>query len=261
VSSAAFEFHAFAAALPVLVAAATVTWVLSLPLRNVSIVDSLWSLMIFAAGVIYGLGADPRAPRLAFLLWLAIIWAFRLSLFITARNMGHAEGRRHQEIRARHAPGFAWKSLYLVFWRQALFAWIVSLPLLGALSSLAPVNALDYAGIALWCVGMLLEAVADWQLARFRRDPANAGKVLERGLWRYTRHPNYFGEFCVWWGFYLVALAAGAWWALPGPLLISVLLLRVSGVTLLEKDIGTRRPPYADYVLKTNAFFPGPRRK
>ena len=259
-SAAAFQFHVFASALPVLVAAATVTWVLSLPLRNASIVDSLWSLMIFAAGVIYGLGADPRAPRLAFLLWLAVIWAFRLSMFITARNMGHGEDRRYQEIRARNSPGFAWKSVYLVFWLQALLAWIVSLPLLGALSSLAPVNALDYAGIALWTVGMVFEAVGDRQLSRFKRNPANAGKVMDRGLWRYTRHPNYFGEFCVWWGFYLVALAAGAWWALPGPLLMSVLLLRVSGVALLEKDIGTRRPQYAEYVRKTNAFFPGPPR-
>jgi steroid 5-alpha reductase family enzyme len=107
----------------------------------------------------------------------------------------------------------------------------------------------------------VFEAGGDWQLSRFKKNPANAGQVMNRGLWRYTRHPNYFGEFCIWWGFWLIALSAGAWWSLPGPLLISFLLLRVSGVTLLEKDISNRRPQYADYVLKTNAFFPGMPRK
>jgi steroid 5-alpha reductase family enzyme len=261
VSSAAFDYPVWLSALPVLAIAATLTWLLSLPLRNVAIVDSLWSLMFFAAGVIYGLGSDPRAPRLAFELWLVAIWAARLSFYITARNIGKGEDHRYQEIRARNQPGFAFKSLYLVFWLQALLAWIISLPLLGAYASNAPIGGLDYAGVLLWLAGMIFESVGDWQLARFKRDPANAGKVMDRGLWRYTRHPNYFGEFCVWWGFYLIALSAGAWWAIPGPALMTFMLLRVSGVTLLEKDIGNRRPQYADYVLKTNAFFPGPPRK
>jgi steroid 5-alpha reductase family enzyme len=245
----------------VLLIAATLTWLLSLPLRNVAIVDSLWSLLLFAAGVVYALGADPRAPRLAFVLWLAALWAARLSVYITVRSIGKGEDARYQAIRARNEPHFQWKSLYLVFWLQALLAWVISLPLLGAFASNRPVGWLDYAGILLWVVGMLFEAGGDWQLARFKRDPANAGAVMNRGFWRYTRHPNYFGEFCIWWGFFLIALSAGAWWSAPGALLISFLLLRVSGVTLLEKDIGNRRPQYADYVLKTNAFFPGPPRK
>src|SRR4029453_17888887 len=103
-------------------------------------------------------------------------------------------------------------------------------------------------GVLLWCAGFVIEAGADWQLARFRARPDSDGTVMDRGLWRYTRHPNYFGECCVWWGFYLVALSAGAWWALPGPLLLTWLLLRVSGVPLLERDIGKHRPQYADYV-------------
>jgi steroid 5-alpha reductase family enzyme len=246
--------------LPVLLAAATFTWLLSIPLRNASIVDSLWSLMFFAAGVMYGLGADPRAPRLSFELWLLVLWAARLSFYITKRNFGKGEDHRYQAIRARNEPGFTWKSLYLVFWLQALLAWIISLPILGAFASNRPLGVLDYAGSALWLVGFVFEAGGDWQLARFKKNPANAGAVMNRGLWRYTRHPNYFGEFCIWWGFFLIALSAGAWWAIAGPLLISFLLLKVSGVTLLEKDIGNRRPQYADYVLKTNAFFPGPPR-
>jgi steroid 5-alpha reductase family enzyme len=137
---------------------------------------------------------------------------------------------------------------------------IVALPLHGAMASSEPLNALDLVGALLVIAGLLVETIADTQLAAFRDDPDSRGQVLDRGLWRYSRHPNYFGEFCVWWGFYLLALAAGAWWALPSPLLMSVLLMRVSGVTLLEKDIGQRRPGYAQYVARTNAFFPGPRR-
>jgi steroid 5-alpha reductase family enzyme len=255
-----FDVEVWLSALPVLLTAATVTWLLSLSLRNVSIVDSLWSLMLFAAGVIYALGADPRAPRLALVLWMLAIWAARLSIYITARSMGKGEDRRYQAIRERNEPHFAFKSLYLVFCLQALLAWIISLPLLGAFSSIAPIGILDYLGLILWLTGFVFEALADWQLARFKRNPAHADAVMTGGLWRFTRHPNYFGEFCVWWGFAAVAVSAGGWWSLPGPVLLTVLLLRVSGVSLLEKDIGNRRPRYADYVLKTNAFFPGPRR-
>jgi steroid 5-alpha reductase family enzyme len=260
VISANFDLGLWMSALPVLLVAATFTWLLSIPMRNVSIVDSLWSLMFFAAGVIYGLAADPRAPRLSFVLWMLVLWAFRLSFHITRRNVGKGEDHRYQAIRARNAPGFTWKSLYLVFWLQALLAWIISLPILGAFSSTRPLGVLDGLGLALWLVGFAFEAAGDWQLARFRKNPANAGKVMDRGLWRFTRHPNYFGEFCIWWGFWLIALSAGAWWAVAGPLLITWLLLKVSGVSLLERDIGNRRPQYADYVLKTNAFFPGPPR-
>jgi steroid 5-alpha reductase family enzyme len=132
--------------------------------------------------------------------------------------------------------------------------------LLGAALGRTELGWLDWAGVALWVVGVVFETMGDWQLARFKRDPANAGKVMDRGFWRWTRHPNYFGDFCVWWGFGLIGLSAGAWWCLLGPVLMSVLLLRVSGVTLLERDIGQRRPEYAEYIRRTNAFFPGPRR-
>jgi steroid 5-alpha reductase family enzyme len=256
-----FNFEVWVSALPVLLIAATSTWLLSLPLRNVTVVDSLWSLMLFAAGVIYGLGADPRAPRFIFVLWPLAIWAARLSFYLTVRNMGKGEDRRYRAIRERNEPRFAFKSLYLVFWLQALLAWVISLPLLGAFSSIAPLGPLDFAGLGLWLVGFVFEAGGDWQLSRFKKNPANADAVMTTGLWGYTRHPNYFGEFCIWWGFGLMAVSAGAWWAVAGPLLLTVLLLRVSGVSLLEKDIGKRRPRYADYVLKTNAFFPGPTRK
>jgi steroid 5-alpha reductase family enzyme len=149
------------------------------------------------------------------------------------------------------------KSVYLIFGLQALLAWLISLPLHAAVLGASPLNWLDGLGAVLWLVGFAFEAGGDWQLARFKADPANRGKVMDRGFWRYTRHPNYFGDFAVWWGFYLIGAAAGGWWSFVGPVLMSVLLMRVSGVTLLEKDIGERRPQYADYIRRTNAFFPG----
>jgi steroid 5-alpha reductase family enzyme len=234
-------------------------WLLSLPLRNVSIVDSLWSLMFLLAAVVYAAGGELQdRGRLA--LALTTIWALRLAIHITWRNRGHGEDRRYQAIRANNEPGFEWKSLYIVFGLQAGLAWVISLPLLASITSREPLNALDAVGVALWLVGLVFEAGGDAQLARFKSDPANAGAVMDRGLWRYTRHPNYFGDFCIWWGLYLVAVAGGGWWAVAGPLLMSVLLMRVSGVTLLEKDISERRPAYRDYVQRTNAFFPGPPR-
>jgi steroid 5-alpha reductase family enzyme len=184
-----------------------------------------------------------------------------LCIHITRRNWGGGEDRRYQAIRARNQPHFALKSLYLVFALQAVLAWVISLPLLPAILSDSPLGILDIAGAALWLVGFWFEAGGDWQLARFKADPANAARVMDRGLWRYTRHPNYFGDFTLWWGLYVIALAARGWWSIVGPLVMTVLLLRVSGVTLLERDIGERRPEYKEYVRRTNAFFPGlPRR-
>ncbi|MEP6546900.1 MAG: DUF1295 domain-containing protein [Gammaproteobacteria bacterium] len=239
------------------VAAALFTWLLSLYRRNVAIVDSLWSLMLALTAFTYVAGAPVRGARSLLVLGLVAVWALRLSMYITWRNWGHGEDRRYQAIRVRNQPHFAVKSLYLVFVLQAVLAWIISMPLLAAVLNPGPLQSLDFAGAVLWLVGFVFEAGGDWQLARFKADPDNRGKVMDKGFWRMTRHPNYFGDFCIWWGFYLIAAAAGAWWSFIGPLLMSVLLMRVSGVTLLEKDIGERRPKYADYVRRTNAFFPG----
>jgi steroid 5-alpha reductase family enzyme len=251
-----FELNPFLMALAVLMVAATLTWTLSIPLKNASIVDSLWSLLFALAAVTYVYFAAAPGPRTSLIIVLVLIWALRLAAYITARNWGHGEDRRYQAIRARNEPNFAAKSLYLVFWFQAVLAWVISLPLLGAITSQASLNWLDYLGATLWLVGFAFEAGGDWQLARFKADPANAGKVMDRGFWRYTRHPNYFGDFAVWWGFFLIALAGGAWWSIIGPIIMSTLLMKVSGVRLLEKDIGERRPKYADYIRRTNAFFP-----
>jgi len=252
------HFDAWLSGLAVMMAAAGLTWLASVAMRNVTIVDSLWSLLFVLGAWTYARVVDLPGPRVTLLLVLVTAWGLRLALYLSWRNLGHEEDRRYQAIRRRNEPNFAFKSLYLVFGLQAVLAWVISLPLVGAVAVPGPLGPLDYLGAALCVVGLVFEAGGDWQLARFKRDPANAGKVMDRGLWRYTRHPNYFGDFCVWWGFYAIALGAGAWWSFVGPLLMTYLLLKVSGVRLLERDIGRRRPEYAEYVRRTNAFFPGP---
>jgi len=247
-------------ALPALLGAAALTWVVSALKRNVTIVDTLWSLLFVIAAAVYVASVEQPSPRAWLALGLVGIWGVRLAAYLALRNWGHEEDRRYQAIRRRNEPNFTLKSLWLIFGFQALLAWIISLPLAGAIAGDRPLGLLDWVGVALWAVGLFFEAAGDWQLARFKANPANAGQVMDRGLWRYTRHPNYFGDFCVWWGLYLIALSAGAWWSIVGPLIMSFLLLRFSGVRLLERDIGERRPAYAEYVRRTNAFFPGPRR-
>jgi len=252
-----FNFHAYLAGLIDILALAVATWLLSVWRRDVSIVDSLWSLLFLAAVATYVYMSMGNAPRDTLLLILVALWALRLCVYLTARNWGQPEDRRYRSIRARNQPRFAFKSLYIVFLLQGVLAWIVSMPLLAGATSFAPIGMLDYLGASIVVFGTCFEAIADWQLARFKANPANNDRVLDVGLWRYSRHPNYFGECCVWWGFYLIACSAGGAWSLPAPLLMTVLLLKVSGVSLLEKDIGNRRPAYRDYILRTRAFFPG----
>ena len=243
---------------------ALLTWIASLVRRDVSLVDRMWSLMIAGPAVVYAAQAGWSSARALAVLALVLAWGVRLAAYITWRNWGHGEDRRYQEIRARNQPHFGLKSLYLVFALQMVLAWIVSAPTLAALTGEHAFGALDVAGIAVGLVGFVFEAVGDAQMAAFKADPAHKGQVMDRGLWRYTRHPNYFGEACLWWGVWLIALAAGglgAAWTVLSPLLMTVLLLKVSGVALLEKDIGERRPAYRDYIARTNAFIPGPPRR
>jgi steroid 5-alpha reductase family enzyme len=237
---------------------ALVAWAIATARRNVGLVDIFWPLFFLVAAAVYaGDGIDTRG---LVVLVLAALWGVRLAAYLAWRNWNTEEDRRYRAIRARNEPSFALKSLYLVFGLQALLAWVISAPLFAAFRGSPDLNAVDAAGIGMVGFGLLFEALADWQLARFKTNPDNAAKVMDFGLWRYTRHPNYFGECCVWWGFWLIAVAAGGAWTVFAPLLITFMLLRVSGVTLLEKDIGERRPAYREYAERTNAFFPGPKR-
>ena len=236
-------------------------WLLSLRKNDVGIVDSAWPVLILAAAATYAVLSPQTGPRTVVVLTLVALWATRLALHITWRHWGEPEDRRYQAIRARNEPNFRWKSIVLVFLLQATLAWIVSWSVLAAVANTQPWQWLDWVGACIVIAGALFEAVADWQLVAFKSDAAHKGQVMDRGLWRNSRHPNYFGEFCVWWGFYLIALSSHSWWTIASPMLMTVLLLRVSGVALQEKDIAERRPGYRDYIARTNAFFPGRRRQ
>jgi steroid 5-alpha reductase family enzyme len=204
-------------------------------------------------------GPSPRGLLLAA---LTSVWGLRLGLHLARRRRGQGEDRRYAAMRAAHGQRFWWVSLFTVFLLQAGLMWLVSLPLqAGAgLGREVPLGLPEAVGTVVFLVGLAFETVGDAQLARFLADPANRGLVMDRGLWAWTRHPNYFGDFLVWWGLGLVSLGTGAWWALAGPALMSLLLMRVSGVTLLESTIASRRPGYARYAARTSPFFPRPPR-
>ena len=251
------ELAALTLALAAILLVSVAAWAVSLVRGDVSIVDSLWSLMILLCLLVYVMLAEQTGWRSLLVGVLVAIWAIRLSLHITIRNHGQPEDRRYQAIRANNQPHFEFKSLYIVFLFQGLLAWVICLPAVAAVSGETPPGPLDYAGVALWLFGMFFEVVGDFQLARFLKSKRTDTAVLDTGLWRYTRHPNYFGEAVLWWGFFLIALSAGAWWTIISPLLMTFLLLRVSGVSMLEKDIAERRPAYLEYIKRTNAFLPG----
>jgi len=235
-------------------------WLSSLVLRDASLVDRFWGAGFVLLAWVYWLTAG--APAAGLLMVLAVtLWGGRLSLYLTWRNWGHGEDYRYQEMRKTHGERFPLVSLVTVFLLQGLLMWIIAMPVMvGArLSELAVANnALLIAGLLLWALGLGWEAVADRQLARFKADPQNKGKVMDRGLWRYSRHPNYFGEILLWWGFFVMAASAGGWWTFFSAVLMTFFIAKVSGVTLLEKKLNQTRPKYQDYVARTNTLIPWP---
>jgi steroid 5-alpha reductase family enzyme len=239
----------------------TVGWIISIVRRDASVVDIGWGLgFVLIAWASYLRFAEGELwARL--LLGMATVWGLRLAIHVARRNLPKGEDYRYKAMREKGPDTFARDSLFTIFYFQGVLMTVVSLPLQWGISRPPPTAVLAYLGLAIFAVGLFFEAVGDWQLAQFKADPANRNRVMDKGLWRYTRHPNYFGDFCVWWGIYLVALAAGHWWTIVGPLVMTALLMRYSGAGLLEKTIGKRRPGYEEYVERTNGFFPGPPKK
>jgi len=237
-------------------------WLVSLFLRDASVADPFWGLG-FALVAAVGLFLSEPSPRALLAGGLAAAWGLRLTVHLALRWSREAkEDRRYQAMRATWGARFPVVSLFTVFLLQGALLWTVSLPLQAAVARGAtrPLGLLDLAGVLLLVTGIAFEAVADAQLTRFRRDRRSRAEVLQTGLWRYTRHPNYFGDALVWWGVGLLGAAAGAPWTLLGSGLMTFLLVRVSGVALLEKDIAERRPGYASYARRTSAFVPWPPR-
>lgn len=239
------------------------TWLVSLALKNASIVDIVWGLgFVLVAWVSHFVG-DGLDARKWLLTVMVSVWGLRLAGYLAWRNSGHGEDFRYRAMRKRHGARFPLVSLYTVFLFQGLMMFVVSLPAqLGQDDASPDVGVIAYIGLALWLVGLFFETVGDAQLARFKADPSNAGKVMNRGLWRYTRHPNYFGDACVWWGVAIVAAETGSGaWGLIGAVLMNVLLRRVSGVVLLEKSLTKRREGYDEYISTTSPFIPMPPRR
>ena len=234
-------------------------WCVSLVLRDASIVDPFWGLaFVLIAWVSLGTSGN-ASPRSLLIAILVSVWGLRLSGYLTWRNWGKPEDYRYQAMRERHGPRFPIVSLFTVFGVQSLLAWIISLPVQIGVGTANVWTPLVLVGVLLWAVGLFFETVGDYQLARFKSNPDNRGRVMNRGLWRFTRHPNYFGDFLVWWGFYFLSAQFGSWWwTIIGPLLMSFLLIRVSGVRLLESSLKSRVEGYEDYLRRTSAFFPLP---
>lgn len=235
-------------------------WLLSLWQRDASIVDMFWGagfvVVVWFAQVIQ------RAPSgVEWLLpVLVTLWGGRLTLHLTARNFGEPEDFRYVEMRDKWGSAFPIVSLFTVYILQGAVMWVVSLPLQVTPSG-KPLVVPLVAGCLLWAVGLFFETVGDLQLTTFRSQAGNQGQVLDTGLWRYTRHPNYFGDTLVWWGLYLVSAGlTHQWWTWIGPAIMTIFLLRISGVSLLERSLTKSKPEYAAYQARTSAFFPLPPR-
>ena len=250
--------------LGVIIGIMVLLWLVSLAINNASIVDIFWGLgFVISAWLYFLLTPDGFLPRKLLIALIVTIWGLRLSIHVFLRNKGKGEDFRYKKWREENGAIWWWKSLFQVFLLQGGLLWIVSAPLLAAQFSnfTDKLTILDFAGLFVWGVGFFFETTGDLQLARFKMKPENRGKVLNTGVWRYTRHPNYFGDATQWWGFYLIALAAGGWWAIFSPLLMTFLLVFVSGVAMLEKTMKAK-PKYADYIQSTSSFIPWfPRKK
>lgn len=236
----------------------TLLWLVSLVLKNASIIDPIWGILFLIQTSLYFIfAADGYEGRKLLILILVAVWSLRLSIYIGWRNWGQPEDFRYAKWREENGSHWWWYSYLKVFLLQGVIAWSISTPLLVAKYSDSPTHLtiFDGIGVVIWAYGFFFEAMGDYQLARFKADPTNKGKVLNTGVWRYSRHPNYFGDAAQWWGFYLIALAAGGFWTIYAPAIMTYLLVFVSGVAMLERSM-KKKPKYDDYMATTSAFIP-----
>ncbi len=251
-------FQIYLLAFAAIMSMMTILWLISIKIRNVSIVDLFWGFGFVVAGAVYFIFTEGFETRKILLMSMVAIWGLRLSIYLAWRNLGKGEDFRYQKFRKDFGENrYWWYSFFSVFLLQGVLMWLISAPLLGA--QFYPddsLGILDFIGIAIWIIGFVFEAGGDIQLTRFKANPANKGKVLNTGFWHYTRHPNYFGDAAVWFGYALICLSAGSYIPILGSVLMSALIIKVSGVALLEKTLNTSKPGYQEYVRKTSAFIP-----
>ena len=237
----------------------TLLWIWSVLIKNVSIVDIFWGFGFVVVNTFYVFNLESINLRNLLLLTLVSIWGLRLIIYLGIRNIGKGEDYRYQQFRKEYgAKRYWWFSYFQVFLLQGALILIVSLPLLGVHLSASSGDLiwLDYVAILVWIIGFSFEAGGDYQLAKFKKNINNRGKVLNSGFWKYTRHPNYFGDAAVWWSYALFSIAAGGYWQIIGAVIMTLLIIKVSGVALLEKTLNTTKPKYKDYIARTNSFFP-----
>jgi len=246
-------------ALLVILGLMTALWLVSLLMKNSSIVDIFWGMgFVIVNWVFFALAPDGFLLRKWLIGMLVSIWGLRLTFHILRRNWGKPEDFRYQNWRKEAGVRWWWQSFFQVFLLQGLLMWVISWPLLAGQYRGMPdhLNFLSILGILLWVFGFYFEAMGDLQLTRFKANPDKRGKLLSTGVWRFSRHPNYFGDAAQWWGYYLLAAAAGGWWTIFSPILMTLLLIKVSGVALLEKTLKNSKPGYKEYVESTSAFIP-----
>lgn len=252
-------FEIFLPGFAVIMILMTSVWIASVILKNASIVDPFWGLGFVVVAAFYFLQVDEISARSVLLMILVAIWGLRLSIYLFRRNWGKGEDFRYKEFRKNFGEQrYWWFSFFQVFLLQGFLLWLISAPLLGAMHFGAGgnLNLFDLFAVILWVIGFAFEAGGDFQLSRFKANPANKGKVLDKGFWKYTRHPNYFGDSAVWWGYGLFSIAAGCYLAVLGSILMTALIIKVSGVALLERSLKGKKPEYSEYIRKTSAFIP-----
>ncbi len=239
-------------------------WLVNVRIKDPSFIDSLWALGMVLISWSTFLFVGAHGAHALLLTALCTAWGVRLGVYLLWRWRKNGPDRRYVTMmglaQKDRGWGYARASLQLVFALQLPLQFIVCLPVqLGQLSGDTPLGPLAWAGAALAVIGILFETIGDLQLVAFKADPANNGKVLQSGLWRYTRHPNYFGDVCVWWGLWLIAAETGLGaWSLPGPILLTFLLTRWSGVPTVEGRMRRKKPEYEAYVQRTSGFIPMP---
>ena len=242
-------------------AAITSLWVISIIIRDVSIIDMAFSGLI---SLLIGFSfwkTQAQGPAALITLFAVLIWGLRMSVYLVHRNWGHGEDVRYTKLRSWAPEGWAfhWLSLRQVFLLQGVVIWLLTLPqqIFFWVAPAVDMTAIAWLGLSLWGIGFFFETVGDWQLSKFRADESKRGTVLNTGLWRYTRHPNYFGELAQWWGLFLIAIQVPqVGFGLVGVLLYSWLVLRVTGKATLEKKLGREKPDYEDYVRTTSGLIP-----
>lgn len=235
----------------------TLLWLWSVTIKNVSIVDIFWGLGFVVVNTFYFLNSENPSIRQLIVFCLVAIWGIRLAGYLAWRNIGKGEDYRYQEFRQKFGPKRYWWFSYIqTFLLQGALILIIALPLLAINTNTTSLNSLDYLAFLVWIIGFVFEAGGDYQLARFKNNPDNKGKVLNTGFWKYTRHPNYFGDATVWVSYALFCLASGSYWQIIGTIVMVLLIIKVSGVALLEKSLKNTKPQYKEYIEKTNAFFP-----